>query len=124
MSTCDCSDEYGPCEEHCEVLVVREGASLRTADELALVRCDDCLEVGIYDAADPRRGDLTRLWAALALSRDSTSACAWFDDPDDAQEARELTDSLESDLPEDVRLYSDDGYQIVRLTADCPLLLA
>jgi hypothetical protein len=121
--TCDCSDEYGPCEQHCELLVVREGASLRTADELALVRCDDIIDVGDFPEADARRGDLARLWAALELSRTPGSGCAWFCDPDDAEEAHELAARMEDDLPEDVRVYVDDGYRIVRLTGG-PLVLS
>lgn len=105
----------------CDVLVVREGAALRTADELALVRCDDIIDVGDFPEADDRRGDLARLWTALEASRHPVSGCAWFDDPDNAEEAFKLADLLESDLPDGIRLYANDGYRIVRLTGG-PLL--
>lgn len=38
---CECSEEYGPCEAHSEVLAQRDGASTRTADELLAVFIGD-----------------------------------------------------------------------------------
>lgn len=60
---------------------------------------------------------------ALELSRDPVGGYAWFpdpiDDPDvpsDAEIAREIVDALDGALPDDVRVYHDDGYRIVRVT--------
>lgn len=42
---CECSEEYGPCEDHSEVLAQREGASTRTADELLAVFIGDAEDI-------------------------------------------------------------------------------
>lgn len=42
---CDCSPESGPCEEHGRILFQREGAALRTAEELAIQYIDDALTI-------------------------------------------------------------------------------
>lgn len=117
--TCDCSDEYGPCENHCELLVSREGASLRTADELAMVRVQDCVDCGA-ELSKPDARSQVRLDAALESCRDESSGCAWLSESDQ-DAAFTLADQVESGLPDRVRLYADDGYVIVRLTDDCPL---
>ena len=38
---CECTDEYGPCEAHSETIIVREGASTRTADDLVATFLED-----------------------------------------------------------------------------------
>jgi hypothetical protein len=112
--TCDCSHETGPCYEHGTVLVVREGASLRTADGLALVRVNDCTECGaVLSSRDV--AELKRLEGA-------ERAGGWFANPDDQEAAFDLADHAEGGLPDHVRVYANDGYVIVRLHDDCPLL--
>jgi len=119
--TCDCDDEYGPCEQHCTLLVSREGASLRTADELALVRVHDCVECGaVLSSRDT--AELKRLERALAEAYDPHTGTAWFYEPADAEATFDLADRAEGSMPDHVRLYADDGYVIVRLHDDCPLL--
>ena len=121
MTTCDCSEEYGPCEQHCDQLVSREGASSHTADELALIRIDDCVSVGAEMTAEQRIA-FDALSAHLAIDENPRSGCAWFSNPDWEEEAFDLADAVESSLPDRVYLFADDGYVIVRLHDDCPLL--
>jgi len=42
---CECSEDYGPCSDHSEVLAQREGASTRTADELLAVFIGDVSDI-------------------------------------------------------------------------------
>jgi hypothetical protein len=120
MSECECSDEYGPCEDHGETLVWREGASTRTADELMLVLCQDLVDLGAE--LSPWGADvLARAEAAAVRCRDPRTGTMWFD------QGREpimdtltmLADQLEADSG--LSVWMDDGYRIVRPTADCPL---
>lgn len=120
--TCECSDEYGPCEQHGDTLVVREGASQRTGDEVTMVLISDLTEVGAaLSAAD--KAEYERLMLALDDARDSASGCAWFSDSDDADSANDLAQRVESGLS-DLWVIRDDGYRIVRPHADCPLVTA
>lgn len=117
--TCECSEEFGPCEDHGETLVVREGASLHTADELSMILIDDLVSVGA-ELSPWGRTERDRLSAALEASRDNVSGTAWFADPDDADAAHSLADQLEGYVA-DLWIIRDDGYRIVRPHADCPL---
>lgn len=117
---CECSDEYGPCEQHSTMLVSREGASLHTADELALIRASDCEDCGAA-MTDSDSALYRRLTDQLAEDTDPRSGCGWFADPSDQEAAFELADRMEAGLPVSVRLYADDGYVIVRLSDECPL---
>jgi hypothetical protein len=119
--SCECSDEYGPCELHGQTLVIREGASQRTADDLTLVLIDDLVSVGAELSAFGRL-ELERLTAAAERDRDPVSGCMWFSDPDDADAARTLADQLESYVA-DLCVIHDDGYRIVKPAADCPLYI-
>jgi hypothetical protein len=118
---CECSEDFGPCEYHCDTLVQRAGASSRTADELAMVFVDDLLELGakLTDHRDLLLyGEAEK---ALEDGRDKVSGCAWIEDPDIAQGLVELGERLEQTL-EDVWVFRDDGYVIVRPHNDCPLV--
>lgn len=118
---CDCSEEYGPCEDHSELLVSREGASLRTADELTMVLISDLIACGAVASTDDLE-EIARLENALENERSPVSGCAWFDDscalvaPIDAEIAYDIAQTLESTLPDGIQVYSDDGYRIVRVT--------
>jgi hypothetical protein len=120
MGECDCSEEYGPCEIHCEVLVQREGASCRTADELMLVLCHDLVDLGAelspYGAKVLANADAY----ADGCRDQSASGSVWFeDDGTTLDQLVSLADQLEVDA--EVSVFMEDGYRIVRATADCPL---
>ena len=115
---CDCSDEYGPCERHGTTLVIREGASQRTADSLLLLLCHDLIDCGaevsvwgqeVLDAADKAEEN--------AMSKAGTS---WFlGGAVEFDQVATLADQLEAAT--DLVVIQDDGYRIVRPTDDCPL---
>ena len=118
--TCGCSYEFGPCENHADYLVIREGASLHTANELSLLLADDLRDCGVVFSDDQtRRYD--ELSKRLSAAENPTSGCAWFAEDDDAQAAHELAYELEIQA-DGLWMLSDDGYVIVRPHADCPLL--
>lgn len=119
-TACDCSDEFGPCEQHGETLVVREGASLHTADELTMIEIEDLVSVGAEISVWGRE-EFKRLTAQLEADRDSTSGAAWFENPDDAEAARDLVFQLENYVA-DLMVIHDDGYRIVKPSDDCPLI--
>lgn len=116
---CECSEEYGPCEDHGEVLVQRAGAAVRTADDLTLVLIGDLIGCGAELSAYGRL-ELERLERVAEKCRDRVSGCMWFDDPDDAESACDLAWQLENYVADLVVLH-DDGYVIVRPSDDCPL---
>lgn len=118
--SCDCSDEYGPCEQHADTLVVREGASLHTADELTLILIEDLVGCGV-PLTDLERDELRFLNAQLSANTNPHSGCGWFSAPDVADSARWLADRIESKA-NGLMVISDDGYVIVRPHPDCPLL--
>ncbi len=118
---CDCDEEYGPCEQHCEVLCVREGSSVRTADDLTMVLIADLIGCGA-ELSPWGHAEYDRLSAALEQDRDPHSGCAWFSDPDNADAALSLAYQLESYVA-DLCVIRDDGYRIVKPTPDCPLYL-
>lgn len=119
MNQCECSDEYGPCEDHGETLVIREGAGLRTADELTMILIEDLVSVGA-ELSVWGRDEYNRLSAALSASRNPKSGTAWFDNPDDGESARDLSHQLENYVA-DLWVIHDDGYRIVRPFDNCPL---
>lgn len=112
MTDCECSEEYGPCESHCDVLAQREGASLRTGDELIALYLDDALSIDPECLSPYGRDVKARVDAALAES-------SWLDDSDLGDELYSVRDQVESSL--DAVTYWDDGYRIVKITGG-PLL--
>lgn len=114
---CECSEDYGPCEEHGIVLAQREGASLRTADELAAVYIGDVLSL-IDNAANEAsaalstaRANAERYWAVCP-----NGGWAPFDD-DDYSLGEALQDSVtacETYAPG--WTFWNDGFRIVRVT--------
>lgn len=109
---CDCSEEYGPCEAHSEVLAQRVGSSNRSADELLAVYLDDALAIN-PDAFTPDDLDVkARVDAALAANGPFDS---WLDNDVLADELLDVAHQVESYLGDAVT-YWDDGYVIVRIT--------
>lgn len=120
METCECSENYGPCEDHSDVLAQREGAAVRTADELMAVFVGDVAAILADAGIDPDAG-------MLAAIRDADAyweACpngGWapIEDPDTYSLADALGDAVqhaEQSLPAGVYVWWDDGYVISRIT--------
>lgn len=95
-----------------EVLVVRQGAAARTADESALLLVSDCLDVGATLSGEQWMS-FVRLERTLFSQKPGTG-CYWFADPDDAQEAHDLAGEVVSCLPDGVWCEVDDGHVIWR----------
>lgn len=124
MNECDCSEEYGPCEEHGEVIVQREGASTRTADDLLLLFCEDAAAV-LREVTGENRlspwGRSTLDAAEELLSENDHYGCRWFpeDDADHMVNSLEMVRSqMESELAtldDPIETFWDDGYCIVRV---------
>ncbi len=121
---CECSEEYGPCEDHSEVLAQREGASTRTADELLAVFIGDAIDI-MEGEEDLIAGALIGTWSAVADAY--WKACpngGWapIAEGDAYTLSEELADTanvVESYLP--ALVYWEDGYVISRITGG-PLL--
>lgn len=117
VEDCDCSEEYGPCGEHSETLIRREGASTRTADDLARTFLHDAVSVGAE--LSPYGRDV-RNRADMALDANERLGVAWL--PDDevgaelADELQSVVWQVESAMPDGLRVYWEDGYSIVRIT--------
>ena len=118
---CECSEEYGPCEDHSEVLAQRDGASTRTGDEL--------LAVFIGDAEGIIGRPITE-WDASAVAAEyweaTDNAGGWVDHDRFPDLAEALHDAAiygaESALYESGASVSwEDGYVISRITGG-PLL--
>ena len=108
---CECSEDYGPCELHCDLLAGREGASLRTADQLARVFVDDAVDAGVVlDAEDV--AFLAEVDAALDAAEDACLS-TWLDD-DLSQQLSDFARDVEGRL--EAWVIWDDGYRIVRVT--------
>jgi len=127
---CECDEEYGPCEEHGNAVVVREGASTRTADDLLLLFCEDAAAV-LLDATGE---DRTTPWARslmadaeLMLADNASMGVRWLPEEDQNGETRDawidalmtLRDEMEAELSTlDAPhfTYWNDGYVIYRVT--------
>lgn len=116
MIECDCSEEYGPCENHGTVLAQRDGAALHTADELCIVFLDDAQGIDPQCLSPYGKDVLARAEADMQAHESS-----WIEDPDLADELRDVVSQVESYIGPDVQTYWEDGYRIVRPAADCPL---
>jgi hypothetical protein len=119
MHDCGCSEEYGPCEQHGDTLVNREGASLRTGDELTLLLVSDLKDCGVALSEDEAAA-LARLEQKLEADRSPHSGVAWFSDQGDAEAAQELSQAVEGKA-DGLMVIHEDGYRIVRPHEDCPL---
>jgi len=135
LGTCECDlDESLPCELHSVTLAQYEGSSARSADQLVSVELDELVAIACHGVDATPCADIADCAAAvldddsLSVWRDYGAALAqldpftsWIDDRELADSARELAESLESDLPEDVRTLHDDGFTLYRITGG-PLL--
>lgn len=117
---CDCDDE-GPCESHGITLVSREGAAVRTADELAHLFLLDARDLGV--TLSPYGLDVLER-CARDLERERRYGVAWLSSPDLHDELMTVVSQVEADLAtmdDGGMTYWDDGYRIVRVTGG-PLL--
>lgn len=115
MESCECSEEFGPCEQHCEVLVSREGASLRTGDELAVQFIDDAVSLGV-ELSPWGKSVLQR--AKKLLADNESMGAAWLPEGTDGDEVRDDMQTLEWQVKAELEpaVYREDGYRIVKIT--------
>lgn len=121
MTDCDCSEEYGPCESHCIQVIARDGASSRTADDVAYRLVMDAVDLG----ARLSKEDESFL-AGLVWSDDVGTGWVEEDEPNmnNTEGLYELADKYESEiysLPYKGRdaqwhVAREDGYQIMVIT--------
>lgn len=117
MTECYCSEEFGPCEWHGEILVSRVGASSRTADELLAQFAHDCLALDPDCLSPVGREWLADADAALDKGRDPISGVAWISEEDEI--ARDGLEDLRRQLESyfaDLWITWEDGYVIARVT--------
>ena len=126
MEACECSEDFGPCEDHADVLAQRAGASSRTADELCAVFVGDVSAILADAGIAPDAG-------MVAAMRDADAywdVCPSGGSPLEDTSAYSLGDALsdavtfaEQSLPAGTWVWWDDGYVISRITggplADC-----
>ena len=125
MEACECSEGDGPCGGHSDVLAQREGAAVRTADELCAVFVGDVAAYLADAGIDPDAGML----AAMADADAYWTVCpsgGWapVEDPDAYSLSEALADAVrfaEQALPSGVCVWWEDGYVISRITGG-PLL--
>lgn len=114
---CDCSEEFGPCEQHSELLVSREGASLRTSDELLSVFIDDAVALGA--ALSPYGKDIVfRADAAMYVPGPMSN---WLPDTEEGYELRDALQTVANQMESELdtlgySTYWDDGYRILKVT--------
>ena len=102
---CGCSEDYGPCESHFDVSVMRIGSAAYSADELCERFIGDAVFLGVQLSEDDAE-------YFSAVERELANS-AWIEDSDIAGGLSDLTNSVESQLSE-LGFYTewDDGYRI------------
>lgn len=119
----ECSEDYGPCEAHIEVLVMREGGNTRTADELNSVFISDAVDLGVV-LSESDAADIIEIDALLAEDH-------WLSNNEDrwCEILIDIRDRVESSLYElyakqDEHLFVnfEDGYVIGKILPGSPLL--
>lgn len=116
---CGCSEEYGPCDDHSEVMAQREGSSMRTADDLSHVFCLDAIALGV---APSPYGSAVLERVRTRLESQRRNGVAWLNDSALQDELSSVVNALETDLETlDMSVYWDDGYRIVKMKDGCPL---
>lgn len=128
---CDCSEDYGPCEDHGTLVVIREGASTRTADELLLVYVEDASLI-LHDAGTeltPWADDVIHRAHSALDTVDEFTHTAWLPASTYGERLRDELVTLADQVDADMTTmdaphftYWEDGYRIVRVADDCPLL--
>lgn len=113
---CECNEDDGPCEGHSELLAQRDGAALRTADELMSLFVHDCLAIDPACLAPQGREWLADADASIERGRSATSGVAWMPDEceDDRESLRTLVEQVEAYFA-DLWITWDDGYTIRRV---------
>lgn len=124
---CDCTEEYGPCEEHGVTVVQREGASTRTADELVICYIEDAWVIGVE--VSPWGQDVIDRANLMMPEVDEFAHTAWLPTSTEGDRMRDelmtLADQVESDMAcmdAPHFTYWDDGYRVVRVLDGCLLL--
>lgn len=128
---CECDDEYGPCQEHGEAVVIREGASTYTADELLLLFVEDASLI-LHDAGTeltPWADDVIHRAHGALDTVDEFTHTASLPASTYGERLRDelvtLANQVECDLATldaPCFTYWDDGYRIVRVLDGCPLV--
>jgi hypothetical protein len=111
---CECSEDFGPCEQHSEVLAQREGAAVRTADELAAIF------IGDVEALRPT----VRVYEADFETARDVAAEYWEQNPNGGWAEPELSEALSDSIYAGewmlaelgLSVYWDDGFVIYRIT--------
>lgn len=80
-----------------EPVIIREGASLRTADELGVLFVEDAVSLGA-ELSPWGRTTLDRLNALLSEWRDPQSGTAWLPESDDREDLYALQSQMETEL--------------------------
>lgn len=120
-----CGDDHGDNEmAHGDPVVIREGASTRTGDDLSVTFLEDVAD--LYALTFPSRTEGKRLEVEATAGhwRNRLPEGGWLPDDDDAMSSEALTDDVrdaENLLSEAGYLVSwDDGYLIVKAhPVDC-----
>lgn len=117
VTSCDCDDEY-PCEQHFDAVVIREGASLHTADESLALFVDDAVSLGA-ELSPWGKGVMTVAWRLLR--EHESLGVAWLPDNDSGEVTRDelvnLSDQMETELHTlGYRVFRNDGYVIGKIT--------
>lgn len=120
-STCECSEDYGPCESHSDVLAQRAGASSRSADELLAVFIGDVEAILAAEGVDVSEDAGMRGAISAATEYwERYPSGGWVDVDDEPDLAERLHDGAtygaEGALPAGVYVWWEDGYVISRIT--------
>jgi len=125
VQTCDCDPDGLPCEDHMIVHVVRDGAAVRTADELLSQFAHDAIAI-LGESTPWARTVLEQYDAALESNR--RYGVAWLPQTEDGEmiqnDMHTLVAQLETDLAvcdEPMSVDWNEGFTIYQLTADSPL---
>lgn len=115
---CECNENYGPCEDHMNVLAQREGASSRTGAELALVFLCDVQAILEADGRGTTRIDeMLSYWGEDHRWNRHMGVETLVDSENDSEALRddvELAEGMLGDVGANV--YWEDGYVISRTT--------
>lgn len=117
---CACSEDYGPCEDHAEVLAQREGARTRTADELAAVFISDAADL-TRNGQEPGHDD-SDAYATMLRYWQECPAGGWWDGENKSgytysEELHDASATAEGWLADiDAMVWQEDGYVIFRIT--------
>jgi hypothetical protein len=114
---CECSEEYGPCEDHSELMVSREGASLRTADELQSQFIHDAVSLGA-ELSPYGKDVLSRADAAMTVEGPMSN---WLPDDEEGYALRDDLGTVANQVETELytlgySTYWDDGFRVLKIT--------